>query len=250
MLRSIILCCLLSSICWGEINVPETNAPYDPIFAKLELDIPKNAEVKVVWGVSSAADTSATIIPVKDNEAHIWAKPGKHRVTASVTWIEFENVEITQADGSKRVIKNLLRWDSDFQTKIFSVGTAPDPIPPTPIPPKPDPGPTPEPGPRWIIMLQNIEDTSPQLEDLWTDIWNYNQENQKHSMIQLEDDTVGADGSKPTWLVKYLQLLKEKNVSLPAMIIATTTSPAQVLYAGKSPSSVEEYQNLIKQHGG
>ena len=249
-----LLCLLWSSICFADIEVPSTNEPHQPILAEVASELPEGAEVKISWGIESATGTTATLIPVDgDSVAHIWAAPGRHRVTASVTWIVFEEVEIASADGTKRIIKNLLQWDNQYYSKIFSVKSGPDPPKPDPDipdPPKPDPDVPPTPGPRWILMIHDVDDTTPKREDLWADIWEYNQNNQKHSMVQLDDTTVNPDGSQPEWLGKYLAVIKEKNVSLPAMVILTTTEPAKVLYVGSAPQSLEEYQTTVKKYGG
>lgn len=242
----------LTSTCLAEIEIPSSNKPFDPIIASVGSDIPEGAEVKVNWGIESASNTRATIIPVDEFEAHVWARPGRHRITAAITWIQFEEVEITSPDGTKKVIKNLLGWDSNYYSKIFSVEDkdTPTPVPPDPNPPTP---PTPDPivpGPRWIIMIHNVEETNPNREDLWNDIWEYNQNNQKHSMVQIDDETAGPEGNTPDWLKSYLSLIEKKNVDLPAMVITTTSEDAEVLYVGKAPESLEAYQSLISEYGG
>lgn len=242
----------LVTSCIGQIQVPIQNKPFDPIIASIDVSsIPENSEIKIRWNIASASNATSTLLPTGDNGAHIWASPGKHRVSATITWIQFEEIKIPSENGT-RVIKNLINWDTDFYARIFLVGTPepepdPDPDPPTP---DPDPEPTPEPGPRWIIMIHEVQDTDATREDLWADILEYNQNNQKHPMVQIDQSAVDNEGNTPEWLSTYLSLLEENNVELPGIIITTKEEPIRVLHVGSAPTSLENYKSLLEENGG
>lgn len=137
---------LSAASAWGQIQVPEKNAPHAPIVAMCaEGKVPPGAEVKMQWGSSDGV----TVLPAREEASvHIWAPPGKHWVSCSVVWVEFES--ITTPDG--KVIRSFKKWDWASHRAQFEVSGTPTPTPnppgPTPNPPTPTPnppGPTPNP---------------------------------------------------------------------------------------------------------
>jgi len=117
---------------WAQITIPDIVEPHTPIVAGCNCTTPEGSEVRIRWSLSSGA----TLIPV-GNAAHVWAPPGSHKITASVVWMQFEEIEIPSADGQKKKIRNLLAWDLQNYEKTFTVKGGEDPDP------GPGPGPTP-----------------------------------------------------------------------------------------------------------
>lgn len=99
-------------------------------------------------------------------------------------------------------------------------------------------------------MVQEVQSTTPRMEDLWSDIKEYNNQGTKHSLVQADKDLQRPDGSTPSWLGTYLRLIEQKGVALPAIVITTKTVPTKLLHVGPSPTSLDQYKQLIQEHGG
>ncbi len=127
--------------------------------------------------------------------------------------------------------------------------TNPTPTPPIPPNPIPDPDPVVEPGPRWILIVHEIQDGDPAFQDLLTDIREHNNtDDNDHTLVIVDDDINNADGSVPDWYKPYADLLKEKDQSLPAIII--TDDKGKLIKIEDLPSDLDGYKTLITSAGG
>lgn len=122
----------------GQITIPDEVEPHTPLVAGCDCTTPEGSEIRIRWTLSDGAE----MIPV-DNTVHVWAPPGSHKITASVVWMQFEEVEVPMGKGvNPKKIRNLVAWDLQTFSKIFTVkGGSPGPGPG----PGPDPDPDPDP---------------------------------------------------------------------------------------------------------
>lgn len=136
---SFVFCLAAYGQALGQITVPDRVEPHTPIVAGCNCTTPEGSEVKVRWTiVTRTPGAKSELIPV-GNSVHVWASPGTHTISASVVWMEFQEVEIETPDGPRK-IRNLLRWDIQGFDKTFTVGPdQPQPNPPGPNPPNPNP---------------------------------------------------------------------------------------------------------------
>lgn len=120
--------CHAPSLALGQIEIPEINSPYEPIVASIAFEPVEGAELKTKWMASSGA----VVVPV-DNSAHVWAKPGKHTITASVVVNIYE-----EAGSDEEPCKKLVRQDHQLFQAKFIVAADDEPGP------APGPGPAPD----------------------------------------------------------------------------------------------------------
>lgn len=168
MLRIIAFLMLCSPV-YGQISVPESTGPNEPITARLELSVDENSEATVNW----SADPKSKFIPAAERfSLHIWAGSGEHWLKAAATIVKFEKRQVFVPDPqdptniSKAKLETLKVFVSsevrEFPVKPFRVTDAPRPPPdptPHPDPPKPDP-PIPDPPTPGKISVLIVEDVS------------------------------------------------------------------------------------------
>ena len=136
MIRNLVFCLsvLLGTPVWAQISVPDQVDPFEPIVASCGCEVPEGSDVKIRWSLVPVGSGSQGQLIQVDQDAHVWASPGSHKIMATVVWMSFEEVEISLGDGTKKKIRNLLAWDVESFEKTFQV--------------KPEPGPDPGPGPN------------------------------------------------------------------------------------------------------
>tara|TARA_R100000329_G_scaffold33165_1_gene30821 strand:- start:12222 stop:13313 length:1092 start_codon:yes stop_codon:yes gene_type:complete len=123
----------------------------------------------------------------------------------------------------------------------------------TDAPPDPTPDPTPDPdveeGPRWILVVHEVQDGDPAFQNLLADFREVNnKDDADHTLVIVDDDINEADGGVPDWYKPYAELLDERNQKLPAIVI--TDDQGKLIKVGDLPKSVDEYKELIKSTGG
>jgi hypothetical protein len=127
------------------------------------------------------------------------------------------------------------------------------PIPPDPfVPPLPPDPPVVEAGPRWIIIVEETQDRTPQQAAVLTDS-SFRQwlTTSGHDYRMIDQNVQDQSGTVPTACAPYLNLAKGK--TLPRLFIvdgSSGDSKGKVLFAGDLPPTVAALKALIKQEGG
>jgi hypothetical protein len=208
---------LLAAPGWAEIQVPPSIEPGRKIEAKVIPTIPAGAEFQGNW-----------LIPGCDTEAKgadgvlIWATSGTHSITFAGAWMQFEIVDIPQADGTVRKIKSVLAWGSVHETARFTVtGGAPDP--------GPDP-PPPSPGERVAVILEETSQRTPAQAVLWDQL---RRAYPVGKLLILDDDLSTAK--------KYADQCKL--TQRPVLLVVTSTG--QLVREVACPASVAEVQKEV-----
>lgn len=121
------------------------------------------------------------------------------------------------------------------QEKLVVTIGVPEPDP-NPIPPPP-----PVPGKRWVIIIEESSQRSPQFASVLVDaqnVWRPYVESKGHKFRLWDKDFVPPDGA--SWLLEC-----EK---VPTMFIAD--EKGTILFEGTTPNSAAEMLALIKEYGG
>jgi len=173
-----------------------------------------------------------------DWEAAIWEIEGPHAADMrtgengmKVTWV---------APPGKYIVRCVLVHFENkrlSQEKLEVVIGTPEPEPdPNPIPPPP-----PEPGKRWVIVIEESSERTPQFASVVVDarnVWRGYVKSSGHQFRLWDKDVVPADG------VSY----RERCKTFPTMFIADTEGT--ILYEGEPPTSSAQMLALIKEYGG
>jgi len=171
-----------------------------------------------------------------DWEAAIWEIEGPHAAdirTAEngmkVTWVA--------PPGTYTVRCVLVHFENKrlAQEKLEVVIGTPDPDP-DPIPPPP-----PEPGKRWIIIIEESSERTPQFASMLVDaqnVWRGYVKSSGHQFRLWDKDVVPRDGA--SW--------RDKAQGVPTLFIADTDG--RILYQGDPPTSSAQMLALIKEYGG
>ena len=137
---------------------------------------------------------------------------------------------------------------------VITIGE-PIPVPPTPpvpppIPPDPPTPPTPPAGPRWVIILEESAERTPQLAAVITSptLRRYLSDNKHHPLRTADKDSQAA------WLQPYLERAKLANAPMPALLIVADpiagSSAAKVLHIGPVPATAEAVIAELRKAGG
>lgn len=123
------------------------------------------------------------------------------------------------------------------QTSLeVTIGPFPDPGPD----PEPDPKPDPTPGKRWVILIEESSERTPQLAWVMTSSISRDYlAKQGHEWRAWDRDHVPEDGAP------YLRLADGK---APTLFIVT--AGGSILYRGPPPADPESLVALVKKHGG
>lgn len=126
------------------------------------------------------------------------------------------------------------------------------PPPNPPFPPLPPDPPVVEPGPRWVIIVEETKDRTPQQAAVLTDS-SFRQwiATAGHDYRMIDQDVQNRAGTVPAACVPYLDLAKGK--TLPRLFIvdgSSGDSQGKVLFSGDLPSSAAALKTLIQQKGG
>jgi hypothetical protein len=194
----------------GEIVGPDKIDPYKLI------DCSVSGEWEAaIWEIEGPH--AADMRPSENGMKVTWvAPPGKYTVRCVL--VHFEKKKLSQE-------------------KLEVVIGTPEPEPdPNPIPPPP-----PVPGKRWIILIEETSERTPQLASVLTDarnVWRPYLKTQGHYFRAWDRDNVPPDGV--TWLAEC--------ESVPTLFISD--EEGNVSYKGPPPSTPQAMLDLIKEHGG
>lgn len=122
-MRPLILVLLLSSVCYGQINVGDRYAPNEPIVASMPPP-PEDIGQNVIWEINEPAKW----LEFNGNVA-IWAPPGNYRITATV--LQTRKVKIGEEIIEVLVPGSFSRFNASF---VVGSPPAPGPSPPAPTP--------------------------------------------------------------------------------------------------------------------
>jgi len=136
---------------------------------------------------------------------------------------------------------------------VITIGE-PIPVPPTPpvpppIPPDPPTPPTPPAGPRWVIILEESAERTPQLAAVITSptLRRYLSDNKHHPLRTADKDSQAA------WLQPYKALVPA-GTALPRLLIVADpiagSSAAKVLHVGPVPATAEAVIAELRKAGG
>ncbi len=121
--------------------------------------------------------------------------------------------------------------------------------PPVPRPPEP---PVVTPGPRWIVVVEETAERTPQQAAVLTNS-GFRQwiTTAGHDCRMIDKDVLTPTGSVPTDCAPYLDLAKGQ--TLPRLFIVdgcSGDSQGKVLFAGDLPATADALKTLIQQKGG
>lgn len=207
---------ILSSSAAAQINVPPTTPAHEPIVAALELpDVPDGADVQVSWRCSPGVRYIFV-----GRSLHIWAAPNlpgeQYQLSATAVWIVTRAVTI---DGQEvRVLEN---WGlRDYTAEFAVVGEVPPPNPPQPDPPVPTPG------KKFIVVVQESSQQTPELANLWLAL-RANERIKAHNLLVIDKDV-----QTPS-----LRAYADRATSVPWVCFVDAGS-GKVLLEGACPTSV------------
>lgn len=217
----------------AQIQLPNKVSPYEPIVAVCNCTNEEGTTVETKWDLTSRGNAKSQMIQVSGRRVHIWGSPGRHQL--NVMWVVFREIEVVTPGGGTDKIKTVVSWDRDDHEFTISGDPGPDPDP------DPDPDPVPE-GDRWVIILEETEERTPQQADLWTDL---------RVHVRPKDDIelfISDHDRQSSWLPVYEKARKDKNQALPCMFIVDQKT-RNLLWLGDAPKSVAEFDQLMKDHG-
>jgi hypothetical protein len=220
----------LASLLWcstafGQIAVPTTTIPYEPIVAAVT--VPSTGDSQVLWDYPPAVKA----IQVDAKTLHVWAPPGSHTLGATVITIDWE---------SKRF--NALKHSA-----TFAVSGSPTPPPgPGPAPPTP---PVPS-GKLTAIIFEESEDHTPafarRLVQLRTGTAASYLKSKGHTLKIVDDDSTHEDGATTAMIAK----IKAAGVSMP--LLAVFNEAGELVKIMPLPDSVtaDNVVETLRQLGG
>ena len=215
---------MMPAICAGQgIEVPKQIAEGEPIVAVLvPKDIPDGALVRGGWKI-----TDAKFLPAaQKNTIHIWAKPGKHVISANGVWVLTKDIKV-----GDQTVPVLVDFGQYSYEATFVVGEV------KPDPPDPTPGPTPHPTPPgkvWVIIVEETKHRTPEQAKLFLDI---------RKNLNVKVAIADRDQNHSPSLDAYLEIVKEDDMPLPAMFVVT--EDGTVWYKGKLPGTLAEIEKLV-----
>lgn len=128
-----------------------------------------------------------------------------------------------------------------LELQVGEIGPEPEPDPP-------DPDPPPEPGRRWVIIVEESTQRTPQQAALIVgpgrDQIDKYLADKKHPKLNVADKD--AKGNAMASLAPYIRLASDE---LPACFIVADES-GKVLFQGPLPDSAATVIELVKEHGG
>lgn len=112
------------------------------------------------------------------------------------------------------------------------------------------PGPDPKPGPparRIAVIIYESEDVTPEIADALNEIRNANNNLPKPNQVVVIDKDSDA-----SWLPSYMDVLRQNQIGLPAIVIVKRepNGDGVILHKGKLPANLTEYREIMKANGG
>lgn len=142
---------LLLLLLFSDIEIKPQYEANEPIVATVTItDVPEGAKLR-----GSIQIEGASYLPCGENTFHIWAGPGKYRITATGVWVLTKDVTV-----GDQTFPVLLDFGQYSYVKTFVVGEGDVPPPPPPPPPPPQPG-----GPYQIVLFYSPD----QLDNMTAD---------------------------------------------------------------------------------
>jgi hypothetical protein len=157
-------------------------------------------------------------------------------------------IVFTGAPGKYTVILIVAAKDGTLEKSNASVviGDAPDPEPE----PQPDPQPDPEPGKRFVLVIHETKDRTPDQFATLQGLDRYATE-AGHGRTFRDDDETDADGKPLAWLESYKAKTAAAGVALPALIVIEgEKGDGPILGITALPESADKAVAFVKAKGG
>jgi hypothetical protein len=124
------------------------------------------------------------------------------------------------------------------------LGESPDPEPDPDPNPDPDPEPRPPPGPRKVTVIHESEDRTPSFERETEALQVYCR-SKGHTYLKIDDDAKSAETKRtPGWLQESLDLLNEKNIAVPAIVVEANNAGKRYRWVRSMPQEGESIRFL------
>lgn len=128
------------------------------------------------------------------------------------------------------------------------------PVPP--VPPVPPDPPIPEPGKRFVMVISETGEhgEKPWISSSISGLESYAKE-KGHVFRDQDPDVTNVEEKTPDWLKPFLQLVKDKKIEYPAIIIGTLKKDAEgieleQMYAEPLPETPAKAIEILKGYGG
>jgi hypothetical protein len=209
---------------------PIETEPFTPITAVLDTEIPEGA---TVFGDGWVIPDGVKTIQINSKRHHVWAKPGEHTIAYKGVWVHYEEIEILDAEGNKRTIKNLLGMGMVDTSTTFTVlgeeEEEEEEVTPGDL--------------AWAIIVEEKSDRTklPAKQRLVFESKELRDLVPPAQFLVIDDDSTKST-DKP-----YID--KAKNLKLlPALFLMD--ADGEELFAGDVPGTVDEAATLIRKYGG
>lgn len=129
--RSVAMVAMLSlagSGAYAQLDLNDVYSPYQPIEIKLKTPIVEGGKLTSIWEIPDAS-----IREVGADKLHVWAKPGKYLVTATV--LVTKTIKVDDQDIEVLVPNTFQKHRAEFT--VIGLTPGPTPVPPGPTPPTP-----------------------------------------------------------------------------------------------------------------
>ena len=143
----------LASEVGAQITIPDEVELGEPIVAGCECVVPEGSETRVSWSLQNLGKGKAQFVPDTgtDFTVYVWAEPGKYKLTNSVVYVQYQEIEVPTADGGTQTIKSLIDFGlQNYEREFTVVGKIPSPDPEPDPDPDPDPD-VPVPDDKWDL---------------------------------------------------------------------------------------------------
>ena len=132
------------------------------------------------------------------------------------------------------------------------VGPGPEPDP-DPYPrPDPDPDPTPEPGKRFVLVVSETGERTPEQAAVLMGLRGYLQD-KGHGFRFLDPDVTDSEGNPPKWFESYAEHIAKAKIEGPALVIGVFSEDEKSvtkIYAETLPTTAEAAIEAVKAKGG
>ena len=209
---------LIATVALAEIECKPQYEANEPIVVEVKAtEVPEGAKLR---GSIQITDASHLCPDPQKAIYYVWAKTGKHTVTAQGVWALTSDRDV---NGQKVPI--LVDFGQYYYTKTFVVGEGDDPVPPPPPPPPP--------GERKAVILMESEQRTPAEALLYQQLA---LELKPPQLQILDDDQPSAQ--------KYLPLLPTSMSTVrPVMLVMAGEAVFRVVPLPSSVAAVKELMN-------
>lgn len=226
---TVLMLCLGPSGAKAQITVPEETAPYLPIVASVDANMPEGATFDGGWKLEGAH-----YLPDGVNRIHIWAKPGEYKLMFSGLWLHLKDVTFKDGDGNTITITSYLGHGIIDEVSTFRVAAS-DPEPP-------GPGPSTDKQLMFFIVADDLDTLDQGQRELVTSlIVRQNLERQGHTLLLVVDNDQIKDGVPAKWSPWIKAAM---NKSLP--LVAWADKDGGSIQTSVLPSDYESLLELLK----